>query len=601
MPDELKREFLTELQKFHRVVYGLLIAIMICAAIEDRDGRTASLIYAGGFVGLFIMDSFILVPDRYENMNKHVYRGRTFGIETLVCGGLFFTVFPPVVLTAVFTYLMLLLFEDMMLNDIFDRGGNLTRRVVSGVIIAVCLCAAYAGEYSVEAVVMSICAAVLITLYCWYILKVHMDAAKAFDDRYTNLYFSTSDILEENKKLIQFQEKVEKVNNEINYQKINLTKANSDLEKRNAETHSLIEVMKFFSSNFNVPKNANRMLDNVVDMKKPALAAFYMEPGTYMNEAPFLEIKTENEDYRQSVKREVGDIFRNMQELKQTEPVFIVRNHEKRKAFLIDTGAANIAALPAVENNVIYGVLILMSNRIDFFEDGFSFYESSLMDFTSALISDRLYMTTEDMAKKDGLTKIYNRIYFNHVYPQMCESVVATGGTLSVAMMDIDHFKNVNDTYGHLAGDEVIKMVAGTDDAFAKKYSGTAVRFGGEEFLLILPGCGLEEASRIVAEMHKTIAETVVHYEDLDIRVNTSMGIANYPETTGKISEVVDRSDHAMYYSKEHGRARITVDGREGDFVPDPDAENRETEKTDEVKTEEKKESREKENENSGD
>ena len=225
----------------------------------------------------------------------------------------------------------------------------------------------------------------------------------------------------------------------------------------------------------------------------------------------------------------------------------------------------NAVVFPAYENDYIYGVMVVTSSKYDFFENGYAFYESSIMDFTSALISDRLYLQTEDMAKKDGLTKIYNRIYFNQFYPELKEEVAKSGDTFTVCMLDIDHFKRVNDTYGHLAGDEVIKAVAKVDNDFAKKYNGTAVRYGGEEFLLILRGKGVEETLGILKEMHEIIKGNVVEFEDYRINVNSSMGIACYPETCSDINDVLDRSDKAMYYSKEHGRGRITIDGREGE------------------------------------
>ena len=147
----------------------------------------------------------------------------------------------------------------------------------------------------------------------------------------------------------------------------------------------------------------------------------------------------------------------------------------------------------------------------------------------------------------------------------MIEEVKESGDTFTVVMLDIDHFKRVNDTYGHLAGDEVIKTVAKFDNDFAKKYDGTAVRYGGEEFLLILRGKGVEETHAILKEAHEVIKANVVEFEDYKIQVNSSMGIACYPETCDDIHEVLDRADKAMYYSKEHGRGRITIDGREGE------------------------------------
>ena len=178
-------------------------------------------------------------------------------------------------------------------------------------------------------------------------------------------------------------------------------------------------------------------------------------------------------------------------------------------------------------------------------------------------MADKLYLTIDDMAKKDGLTKIYNRIYFNKVYDEMVADKKKNGGTISVMMLDIDHFKNVNDTYGHLAGDEAIKSVAKMDWDIAKKYGFMAVRFGGEEFLLIMDNTPLDRAYEISKELHENIRNNVIKYEDMEITINTSVGVSNFPETCDKIGRLFDRADKAMYYSKTHGRGRIVIDGRE--------------------------------------
>ena len=111
-------------------------------------------------------------------------------------------------------------------------------------------------------------------------------------------------------------------------------------------------------------------------------------------------------------------------------------------------------------------------------------------------------------------------------------------------------------------GDEVIKTVASIDDKYADRFSGTAVRFGGEEFLLILRGIGIEEAYSILKEMHDEIESTVVEYEDLKVRINTSVGVASYKDTCDNIEGLVDLADKAMYYSKTHGRGMIVIDGQ---------------------------------------
>ena len=95
------------------------------------------------------------------------------------------------------------------------------------------------------------------------------------------------------------------------------------------------------------------------------------------------------------------------------------------------------------------------------------------------------------------------------------------------------------------------------------------MRFGGEEFLLILRGIGIDEAYNILKEMHDEIESTVVEYEDLKVRVNTSMGVASYKDTCGNIEELVDLADKAMYYGKTHGRGMIVIDGQYEDDLSD--------------------------------
>ena len=151
---------------------------------------------------------------------------------------------------------------------------------------------------------------------------------------------------------------------------------------------------------------------------------------------------------------------------------------------------------------------------------------------------------------------------YKEFYNELKKDVIESGDKLTVAMMDIDHFKSVNDTYGHLAGDEVIKMVASIDNKYAGKYNGTAVRFGGEEFLLVLRCIGIEEAYSILKEMHDEIENTEVVFENQRIRVNTSMGVASYKDTSEEIDGLIDKADKAMYYSKTHGRGMIVIDGK---------------------------------------
>lgn len=567
MTEDFKELIRLKIINYNRIVDFLMaVLIIVIRGAEVIQNNVVTAYYCIVFLAFTILDEFF-----YKQSNKFIkkYPYRIIAVRThvytfIICIGLLFTKIPAIYLATLLCYYLFLMCQEMIFVDVFDTFSNRIRYISSGVFVSVFFfLIQYRSEIKGIWYFMFIVAMIVVVITVLLIYDILFNSVYYFDNKYTKLYFRNADEIEENKKLVKYRERVEKVNNEINYQRINLKKANDDLEKNNIESRSLIEVMKYFSSSFDVKENARVMLQNVVDIKETGAAALYIEENSFMNEKPYIKIITDSPVAEVLFERDLENIYQAVRRRGNTTPLVLCENYDYKYPYL--TGGrdiCNAVAFPAYEGDKVYGVMVITSSRFDFFEQGYSFYESSLMDFTSALISDRLYLKTEDMAKKDGLTKIYNRIFFNQFYPELLSEVKEAGDILTVAMMDIDHFKNVNDTYGHLAGDEVIKFVASVDNEFAKKHGGKAIRFGGEEFLLILRGKGVEETHKILKEMHEKIRTTPVVFEDLTININSSMGLASYPETVSDINEVLDKADLAMYYSKEHGRGRITIDGK---------------------------------------
>ena len=574
MPKEFKIEYLSRLVRFNRLVYGLLIGVTI---LSRGAGFTKSNFLLAYYITLGIifiaLDEFIFTWKIKKTADQTGGRIpvlfliiRTYLYTILLSIGSIFAVMPHILMVSVYMIIIYIVVQDILFSDVFNDTPNIVRLLVSvGVSSFILFFIQFRQLVESVWIIMFAVSTVLVIVVAYFIYDVFSKAVKNLDDRYTKLFFRNSDLVAENDKLKEFREKVEKVNSEINYQKINLTKANDDLEKTNIESRSLIEVMKFFSSSFDVEKNVHVMLENIMTVKRAGAVGFFIAKDVYMNREPFIDIISTNEVSSEMLRADLLDIYDAIKKEETTEPIVLCHNYDFKLPYLTAGNICNAVAFPAYENENVYGVMVVLSSKYEFFLNGYSFYESSVMDFTSALISDRLYLKAEDMANKDGLTKLYNRIYFNAFYPKLKEQVLSEDTKLTVGMMDIDHFKNVNDTYGHLAGDEVIKMVAAVDNRYAKRYNGTAVRFGGEEFLLILKGVSVIEANAILETMHKEIMDTIVKFEDVEIPVNVSMGLASYPETCDNVDDVVSRADQALYYSKEHGRGRITIDGREGE------------------------------------
>lgn len=134
---------------------------------------------------------------------------------------------------------------------------------------------------------------------------------------------------------------------------------------------------------------------------------------------------------------------------------------------------------------------------------------------------------------------------------------------MSVALFDIDFFKKINDTYGHLFGDQVIKTIASLAKSIAEENDAIVARYGGEEFVIIFPDKDLEEAYPAVESLHKGVKELGIEHHGKRVVVNVSVGFTSFPKTCKDPRELLNRADWSMYYSKQHGRDQITIDSDE--------------------------------------
>ena len=158
----------------------------------------------------------------------------------------------------------------------------------------------------------------------------------------------------------------------------------------------------------------------------------------------------------------------------------------------------------------------------------------------------------------DGLTGIANRRAFDETIQAEVRRAVRYARPLSLVMFDLDHFKRVNDTYGHMAGDYVLKTVASVvrgrireDDAFA--------RYGGEEFALLLPETPKATAAQLAEEIRASVANTQFIFEDRVIPVTVSMGLADVVPELRTAHQLVKAADARLYEAKRGGRNRVVV------------------------------------------
>lgn len=162
------------------------------------------------------------------------------------------------------------------------------------------------------------------------------------------------------------------------------------------------------------------------------------------------------------------------------------------------------------------------------------------------------------LSKTDGLTKLFNRAYWESSLQREFKQAKISGHTSSLVIFDIDHFKKVNDTYGHTVGDDVIRNAA---DLLRKTSRNTDIcgRYGGEEFTVILPGTNAEQALYFAERLRKRIEEVTVKCEDIYVNYQISLGICELSATHEDYLSWLEMADKALYYSKDHGRNQSTI------------------------------------------
>lgn len=163
-----------------------------------------------------------------------------------------------------------------------------------------------------------------------------------------------------------------------------------------------------------------------------------------------------------------------------------------------------------------------------------------------------------NLALKDHLTQIYNRRYIEEKLPVDLVNTALLSQPLSIIMADIDFFKKVNDTYGHLTGDCVLKSFVETISECIIRDSDWIARYGGEEFIICLPGANLEKARDVAEQMRKSIEDKDINCDGNKIRITASFGVYSIKAKQGdSINDLIQRVDEKMYLAKNNGRNRI--------------------------------------------
>lgn len=188
----------------------------------------------------------------------------------------------------------------------------------------------------------------------------------------------------------------------------------------------------------------------------------------------------------------------------------------------------------------------------------------------NSLLEERVQERTRDLEKlntrlmemsaTDGLTGLKNRSFFDSAFQSGCVRAYRFNQPLSLLVIDIDHFKQFNDTYGHLVGDDCLQMVAKKIRDHVTRPQDLAARYGGEEFVVLLPDTPEEGASRVAELIRADIEQVAFRVAEESIRLTVSVGVSTLmPDQPDQTKELFECADSALYQAKEAGRNRVVV------------------------------------------
>ncbi len=513
---------------------------------------------------------------------------RAFLTESTITGHIYYAIRPVILLVCyfmtfsrieetIFLVLMILALYELLF---YTAMGQMARRMLIyfllvaayGMVSIIILITMIQNEASkmtlIEGVreIATVCAVLVLFVMISELVSVIWDT---FEKQILKQNRALEDLNEANEALHEHQEKINRVNEKLGIQKIELQAANKKINRSHDEMSVQNEISAAIAASIEKEDMLNRIVNIMqIRLDMDVVVVIIEEDNSLLvpgeePEGRFVALATVMGDsYKKNLLDSVYQT--DLKELLLMTKTYI-QNTETDSVKLFaklteEQELPSIICLPIMNQDERLGTLVVGKNRINAFMDSRAFYENIASQLSIGISNVRLYAKMNDMAIRDGLTRIYNRRHLTDLLNDYLTDAMARKVPVSLALFDIDKFKMVNDTYGHQCGDEVIRYVATLLNKGAIANGGIAGRYGGEEFVVAFSGKDLEETYQIVKDIHEKIRSEAVVYEGKSIQVRASAGIASYPSTCANPAELLTRADWAMYHSKKNGRDQITID-----------------------------------------
>lgn len=327
---------------------------------------------------------------------------------------------------------------------------------------------------------------------------------------------------------------------------------NKDLDKKISETANLYEITKEMSAalrSLDIFKILAKFLRKNFSFNSCTLALISRkDPGALdkVYKTSGAEIRSVEPDEKTSA---LIERIKKDKEIIKISSCSKVMDAEKN---YLPAGIKSFLAAPLVIEDEIIGALSIENLSPGEFDNFLILSRQFMLEARKAA----LYEKVEELAIIDGLTGAYVRRHFLERLSEEFRRSRRHKFEFSFLMLDIDHFKRCNDTYGHLVGDAVLARIVDILKANIRQIDLVA-RFGGEEFCVLLPETGKKDASLVAERIRAAVAEEEFKVYDEFMNTSVSIGLVSFPEDARKRNELIEKADTALYQAKNEGRNRV--------------------------------------------
>ncbi len=350
------------------------------------------------------------------------------------------------------------------------------------------------------------------------------------------------------------------------YEKVTLEKdnANSQIDMLRVQDKNLHRISKTIRKSFDINANLRQTVDDLSGIYNLD-CCFVTLPVEENNDDTIRCESVSNDAYRiveNDLDLKILSIFKANFNIEDPLVISDTSTDPRYKIFgktLLGNIAINsLFYFPITYENKLLGLLggIKVESASKWSNDNENFLVSVAGEIAGGVVSSRLYAAVQRQATTDGLTGLLNHRTGQEKLSEQLKIAERYQRNLSVMMLDVDFFKSINDNFGHPAGDTVLKAVARLIKSNCRDVD-IAVRYGGEEFMLILPEIAQEAAIVVAERIRKNLSNEIIYHDKIEIQITASIGISSYPEDAKQQQKLLSLADRSLYLSKRLGRNQV--------------------------------------------